>query len=834
MHKSLKKIVTWALSVAGGLLIAFFILQNRQSKVELAGLKLLSSFPKQTQTVSARSLKKLPLHEIHRSAVIDSVVGIVEGYYVDHQRLVPYVLLDETLKILLEKGVIDRVEWVSDKRKTSGKLRAWVKKQSVLLGGAISYTNEDLTMDLAALTALVDKSYALEDDFDPLDYLASARIVGNGFLNSLDPHSSLLSSEEYQDLKQGTEGSFGGLGIVVGVEDDLLTVMKPIPNSPAALAGIGEDDKILAINDVLTFGVTLDNLVKHMRGLPGTKVRLSILKPKNKIPRDIEIERAIIDVPSVEYKIVENSQGQIAHITIESFSSKTSQELEKVYRDLKKSTDLIGIILDLRSNPGGLLDQAVEVADLFLESGAIVSTRGRKYSIDKASRHEEDITEPVAILINNQTASASEILAAALQENNRALVIGEPSFGKGSVQTIFELPADNALKLTIARYYTPKGQSIQGLGIYPDVWIQPIQMKDKNKNLFGEYRFITESSLFHALPISSKKSGIWTRKSSYKSYYLKDENSVDLCFNLAKDLLSDLSVRSGKRTNGALSRRSYILANSLNLVQKKLDNENKKVIAHLENKYSIDWSSTNSGIPGTNRKPELRNIDLQIQPSSYHNTVLNGEDFVLNWSVSNRSNKPLDRLSVYITDTSQEISPIEVLIGKLPAKSQESGVLKIPIRISEEIKRLTFKVGLTIDAEPAIDLVRDVGIDIKNKRSPEIAYEVRLIEKEGGGILPEVFEAGEKGYFLVSIENQSDFSVSDMEFGFVNLSGYQVNLGTNQNSSKFDLGKFEKKVFKVPVSAATKIHSNKLIFGLVISGKELPNPIKGNFAVRSK
>ncbi len=834
MRKLLIKTFRWMVSTFIAASIAFLIVRSKDSEVELAGMRVLSSLPSQSHSVSARSLKKLPLHEIHRSAVIDSVVGIVEGYYVDHQRLVPFVLLDETLKILREKGVIDRVELVSDSQQSPRKMRAWVKNQSVLLGGAVSYTNEDLTMDLAALTALVDTSYIMADQFDPSDYLASARIVGNGFLNSLDPHSSLLSSEEYQDLKQGTEGSFGGLGIVVGVEDDLLTVMKPIPNSPAALAGIGEDDKILAINDVLTFGVTLENLVKHMRGLPGTKVRLSILKPKNKIPRDVEIERAIIDVPSVEYKLVPTGNGYIAHITIESFTSKTSQELEQAYASLKSAQDIIGIILDLRSNPGGLLDQAVEVADLFLDSGAIVSTRGRKYSIDKANKHPNDITEPVALLINNQTASASEILAAALQENNRGIVIGEPSFGKGSVQTIFELPADNALKLTIARYYTPKGQSIQGLGIYPDLWIQPIFMKDENKNLFGDYRFITESSLFHALSVSSKKSDILLRKSGFKSYYLKEESATDLCFDLAKDLLADLAAKHDRRLVNSLSRRSYMLASSSNIIEKRLSIENKKVIDHLKNKFSIDWSVRRYRQPSDQKVSERRNINLQIHPSSAKNSLFNGDDFVLNWSISNASDEAIDRLSVYITETSQEISPIEVLIGGLGGKSQKNGSIKIPIRISEEIRRLTFKVGLTIDAEPAIDLVRDISVDIKNKRSPEIAYEVRLIEKEGGGLLPEVFEAGEQGYFLVSIENQSDFSVSDMKFGFVNLSGYQVNLDLSHNSSVFNLDKFEKKIFRVPVSASTTIHSNKLIFGLVISGKELPNPIKGNFAVRSK
>lgn len=834
MQKLFKNLIRWMLSTSLAAAIAFLILQTKESKVELAGLKVLSSLPSQSHTVSARGLKKLPIHDIHRSAVIDSVVGIVEGYYVDHQRLVPFVLLDETLKILREKGVIDRFEWVSGKQQSLGKIRVWVKNQSVLLGGAVSYTNEDLTMDLAALTSLVDTSYITAEQFDPSDYLASARIVGNGFLNSLDPHSNLLSSEEYQDLKQGTEGSFGGLGIVVGVEDDLLTVMKPIPNSPAALAGIGEDDKILAINDVLTFGVTLDNLVKHMRGLPGTKVRLSILKPKTKIPKDVEIERAIIDVPSVEYRLIPNRNGYIAHIIIESFTSKTSQELEKAYAELKNSQNLFGIILDLRSNPGGLLDQAVEVADLFLDSGPIVSTRGRKYSIDKANKHSDDITEPVAILINNQTASASEILAAALQENNRALVIGEPSFGKGSVQTIFELPADNALKLTIARYYTPKGQSIQGLGIYPDLWIQPIFIKDENKNLFGDYRFITESSLFHALPVSSKKSDLLMRRSSLKAYHLKEEGSSDLCFELARDLLSDMAAKHNRNLINSLTRRSYLLASGSKSIEEKLRLENKKVIDHLRSKYSIDWSSRGKRQLSNQKLPNHQSINLQVHPSSYKNSVFNGDDFILNWSISNGSDETVDRLSVYVTETSQEISPMEVLIGRLPGKSQKSGSLKIPIRLTEEIKRLTFKVGLTIDAEPAIDLVRDISVDIENKRSPEIAYEVRLIEKEGGGNLPEVFEAGEQGYFLVSIENQSDFSVSDMEFGFVNLSGYQVNLDSSHNSSKFNLDKFEKKIFKVPVSAATTIHSNKLIFGLVISGKELPNPIKGNFAVRSK
>jgi carboxyl-terminal processing protease len=834
MPKSVITVLRWILSTLVAAALAFLIVQIQKTRVELSGLKVLSSVPNQTLPPSRSDAKYSPLYEIHKSAVIDSVVGIIEGYYVDHGRLEYAYLLDETLKLLKEEGVLDRIEFLPKTHKKRSRYKVWVGNHSSLLGGVSTYNNEDLTMDLAALADLVEKSIMIRSGHDASDYLVAARMVGNALLHSLDPHSSLLSSEQYQDLKQGTEGSFGGLGIVVGIEDDLLTVMKPIPNSPAAKAGIGENDKILAIDNVLTFGVTLDNLVKHMRGLPGTVVKLSVLKPNESHPHELEIRRAVVDVPSVVTSAVPSKAGIIAHIAIDSFTSKTSQELEDAYKKLKRNHPIVAIVLDLRSNPGGLLDQAVEVADLFLDSGDIVSTRGRKYSIDKAYKHDSDIKEPVIVLTNSQTASASEIVAAALQENNRAVVIGEPSFGKGSVQTIFELPAENALKLTIARYYTPNGRSIQGLGINPDIWIQPIHLKDENVNLFGEYRFMTESSLFHALPISANSDDLKSGKSKFKAYYIKNEGDYDLVFDLAKGLIEDFISKNGHPIPMERLRGSYWLASSHKYIEHRLNHENKTVKNHLDSKYGLDWSNQVSNLSREQLSVQSKDIDMRVKILGDRKFVFNGETLSLAWRLRNHSSHPIERLSVYITETSQQISPKEVLIGSVSGNASKSGTLSLPIKVPEGLSRLTFKVGISLDAEPIFELVRDIGVTIKNRKHPEIAYEVRLIEQEGGGTSPQILEAVEQGYFLVSIENQSDLSISDMKFGFVNLSGFQVNLDPSHNESKFSLGKFEKKIFKVPVSAAREIYSKKLIFGLVISGKELSNPIKGNFAVRTK
>jgi carboxyl-terminal processing protease len=293
----------------------------------------------------------------------------------------------------------------------------------------------------------------------------------DGMVTSLDPHSSYMDAKAYADMKIQTKGEFGGIGIEVTMEDGLVKVISPIDDTPAAKAGIKPGDYIAAINSTPVQGLTLNDATDRMRGTPGSKVKLTVLRKGEKKPFDVSLTRAVVHVETVKF----HREGDIGYIRLTSFNQDAAPGIERAVKSLQKQIgpNLKGYILDLRNNPGGLLDVAVDISDDFLQSGEIVSTRGR-HSQDNAkyNAHAGDITggKPVIVLINAGTASASEIVAGALQDDKRAKILGMTSFGKGSVQTIIPLSqGGGALRLTTARYFTPSGHSIQALGITPDI-----------------------------------------------------------------------------------------------------------------------------------------------------------------------------------------------------------------------------------------------------------------------------------------------------------------------------------------------------------------------------
>ncbi len=291
----------------------------------------------------------------------------------------------------------------------------------------------------------------------------------DGMLTSLDPHSSYLDEEDRKRLDVDTRGEFGGLGIEVTMEGGYVKVVSPIDDTPAAKAGMQPNDLIIALDGKTVRGMALGDAVKLMRGKVGDKIKLTVRRGEQ-APFDVEIVRAVIKVSPIRAR----SEGKIGYIRISSFTRQTEPNLIKAVDGLKKEIgkDIEGFVLDLRNNPGGLLDQAISVSDAFLDKGEIVSTRGReKQKAQRYNAESGDIIDglPMVILINGGSASASEIVAGALHDHGRAILVGERTFGKGSVQTIQRIPGHGAIRLTIARYYTPSGISIQAKGIEPDI-----------------------------------------------------------------------------------------------------------------------------------------------------------------------------------------------------------------------------------------------------------------------------------------------------------------------------------------------------------------------------
>ncbi len=298
-----------------------------------------------------------------------------------------------------------------------------------------------------------------------------------GMLETLDPHSNFLPPEVFKDMKIDTSGKFGGIGIEIGMKDNILTVISPIEDTPAWKGGLKPNDRIVKINDESTKGMNLVEAVSKMRGKKGTDVKLAIYREGFDKIKDVKITRDIIKIQSVKSEELEPEFG---YVRLTSFNESAAADVKKAIEKLEKKKKLRGLVFDMRMNPGGLLDQAVEVSSLFVDDGVVVSTIGRdknQKEVKYARKGQARKDFPVAILVNSSTASAAEIVAGCLQDHHRAIVMGQPTFGKGSVQTVIELGPDLGLKLTIARYYTPSGRSIQEKGVQPDIILDDFDPK---------------------------------------------------------------------------------------------------------------------------------------------------------------------------------------------------------------------------------------------------------------------------------------------------------------------------------------------------------------------
>lgn len=342
-----------------------------------------------------------------------------------------------------------------------------------------SYANNKETIRLLDLFGdvfdKVKRDYV--EDVEDKDLIEAAI---NGMLSSLDPHSSYLNEKSFDEMKIQTRGEFGGLGIEVTMENGLVKVVSPIDDTPAYRAGLHAGDFISKIDDEAVMGTTLSEAVEKMRGKPGTKIKLTVLREGENEPMEFTIKRDIIKIESVKPK---DKGDDVGYVRITSFSEQTAENLKKAVKDIEKAKGdkLKGLILDLRNNPGGLLDQAIDVSDLFIERGEIVSTGGRVTDSNKRfNATKGDILggKPIIVLINGGSASASEIVSGALQDHKRALIVGTKSFGKGSVQTVIPLSTSKgAMRLTTSRYFTPSGRSIQAEGIEPDIQIEQAKIE---------------------------------------------------------------------------------------------------------------------------------------------------------------------------------------------------------------------------------------------------------------------------------------------------------------------------------------------------------------------
>jgi carboxyl-terminal processing protease len=380
---------------------------------------------------------------------------------------------------------------------------------------------------------IVKRSYVEEVSVKDLVYGAI-----EGMLASLDPHSGFMSPEIYKEMKVDTRGEFGGLGIEISLRDGILTIVSPIEDTPASRADLQAGDHILKIEDQYTKGMELMQAVHLMRGVPGSTITITIMRSSFEKPQPFTLEREVIKVKSVRSKTLGNGFG---YVRLAQFQERSGEDLGNALDELREVNggSLQGLVLDLRNNPGGLLDQAVDVADKFLSEGLIVYTQGREDDAQmefSATRSGTEADYPMVILINGGSASASEIVAGALQDHGRAVIMGTQSFGKGSVQTIIPLSDESGLRLTTAKYYTPDGTSIQARGIVPDIEVLPSEIKEA-----GGFNHFREADLKNHFDTESNGESPVEEDATN----LDEETRKDFQLMRALDLLKGWSIFQG-------------------------------------------------------------------------------------------------------------------------------------------------------------------------------------------------------------------------------------------------------------------------------------------------
>ena len=369
-----------------------------------------------------------------------------------------------------------------------------------------------------------------------------------GMLSQLDPHSAYLDQDSFSELQETTTGNYGGLGLEVGLEDGFVKVISPMDDTPADKAGLESGDLIIQLDDIPVKGMSLSEAIDSMRGEPGSDIKLTVMREGENAPNDFTITREIIKVASVRQRFIEDGYG---YLRIAQFQSGTGGEVQKALAKLREERSLSGLVIDLRNNPGGVLQSAVEVSDIFVEDGLIVYTSGRVANADlrfSSTTPDSLAGIPIVVLVNEGTASASEIVAGALQDHGRAVIMGTTTFGKGSVQTILPLNNEKAIKLTTARYFTPSGRSIQAEGIVPDIWVDRSRVTRLGRNSWRP----KEKDLPNHLDggesaVTGDESAVADEQDKQTSFELANQ---DYQLNEALTLLKGLSILTKQQPQG--------------------------------------------------------------------------------------------------------------------------------------------------------------------------------------------------------------------------------------------------------------------------------------------
>ena len=618
--------------------------------------------------VSAPGGNKTP-YDLTQLTAVNETLKTIRDKYVEPGRVKPQQMFLSALNQVQKE--VAQVIILHDEKSPTVKVRADTEEKEFRVDNIQGPW--DVAARLREVFAFLQTNLKdTEVDLRDIEYAAC-----NGMLRTLDPHSVFLSPEAYKEMNLSTSGHFGGLGIVISIRDQQLTIMRPMPETPAGRAGLKRMDRITKINNESTLNMPLDDAVKRLRGKPGSKVTIWVHRDGNEGwqgSRPFELTREEIRIKSVDYRAL--SPG-IGYVRLKQFQSSTADELDAALADLAKSEPLKGLVLDLRGNPGGLLDQAAKVADKFLETGPIVATVGAAEGREekKATPRGTEPNYPLVVLQSGSSASASEIVSGALKNQDRAVIVGQTSFGKGTVQLVFPriTPDGAALKLTIAQYLTPGDVSIQGVGVAPDVQLDPMTADTLEMDLYSEESPVRERDLSKSLGGASKRS---SDRPHYKLRYnlpeeerakmrdlggdLEDEFQLDFPVTFCRDLVGKLP--QGKRPDQVRAAKP--------VVEKAQDGQIQAITTDLQ-KLGIDW-----GAPAKDAKgPGPDDYEVKLETDRKGDTVTAGEPMNLKVTVKNNGTEPIHQLRAVTKSDGGYYDEKELAFGKIePGKSRTATV----------------------------------------------------------------------------------------------------------------------------------------------------------------
>ncbi len=601
----------------------------------------------------------------------------------------------------------------------------------------------------------------------------------NGMLRTLDPHTVLLTPDIFEEMQMSTRGEFGGLGIVISIRDGHLTVIRPIPNTPASNAGIQRGDRIVQIDEESTLNMPLSEAVNRLRGAPGSNVSVWTSRkaangtwgPRRRVP----LVRAVIRIESVEHRMLADGVG---YIKINNFQGNTHEDMRAALTELHER-NLRGLVLDLRDNPGGLLDQAVRVADTFLERGTIVTTSSqdpREHEVKEAFERGTEPNYPMVVLINGSSASASEIVAGALKNHDRALVVGETSFGKGSVQVLYNFNDGSALKLTIAQYLTPGDISIQGVGIVPDIAIDPMTVDRENMDLEVDRNHVREADLAAHLTHASARE--LTTPSTVMRYYLDAETRRRLLEagpnEEENEEESEFLTNFGQRLLARAQRpgRREMLEDASQVLEQIAEQEMRKAIGELR-RVGVDWSL------GEDRGPS--DVRVEVSTDAPENTATAGGPFHLRVRVTNVGQAPLYQLRAKTKSDNGLFDERELVFGKLMPGETREWSTNLAQCVTEDERRVCRIPPGTPDRADGIRIEfaeahghapppTEIRTQIRALPSPQFAYSLQVADdQEGNG--DGAIQRGERGSVYLRIKNVGRGAAQDFQANLRSLSG---------------------------------------------------------------